>query len=114
MPKEWNKIINVPSLFRKKNGKPVQKSGDNKWELLKMKYPQIAKTAWEKYQEKFKDNLGFVTLDNFSDTKILEEKAEVFLREEATKPKKEKKVGKMTKILERLDELEKRVAKLEN
>ena len=114
MPKEWNKIINVPSLFRKKNGKPVQKSGDNKWELLKMKYPQIAKTAWEKYQEKFKDNLGFVTLDNFSDTKILEEKAEIFLREEATKPKKEKKVGKMAKILQRLDEIEKRVAKLEN
>ena len=114
MPKDWNKIINAPSLFRKKNGKLVQKGGDNKWELLKMKYPQIAKTAWEKYQEKFKDDLGFVTLDNFSDTKILEEKAEIFLREEATKPKKEKKVGKMTKILERLAELEKRVAELEN
>ena len=111
MPKDWNKIINVPTLFRKKNGKWVQKGGDNKWELLKTKYPQIAKTAWEKYQEKFKDDLGFVTLDNFSNTKILEEKAEVFLREEATKPKK--KVGKMAKILERLDKLEKRVAKLE-
>ena len=114
MPKDWNKIINVPTLFRKKNGKWVQKGGDNKWELLKMKYPQIAKRAWEKYQEKFKDDLGFVTLDNFSDTKILEEKAEVFLREEATKPKKEKKVGKITKIQQRLDELEKRVAELEN
>ena len=53
--------------------------------------------------------MGFVTLDNFSDTKILEEKAEVFLREEATKPKKEKKVGKMAKILQRLDEIEKRI-----
>ena len=114
MPKDWNKIINAPMLFRKKNGEWVQKGGDNKWELLKMKYPQIAKTAWEKYQEKFKDDLGFVTLDNFSNTKILEEKAEVFLREESTKPKKKKKVGKMTKILERLDELEKRVAELEN
>ena len=114
MPKDWNKIINAPSLFRKKNGKLVQKGGDNKWELLKMKYPQIAKTAWEKYQEKFKDDLGFVTLDNFSNTKILEEKAEIFLREEATKPKKKKKAGKTAKILERLDELEKRVAELEN
>ena len=114
MPKDWNKIINVPTLFRKKNGKWVQKGGDNKWELLKTKYPQIAKTAWEKYQEKFKDNLGFVTLDNFSDTKILEEKAEVFLREEATKPKKKKKVGRITKIQQRLDDLEKRVAELEN
>ena len=109
MPKDWNKIINAPMLFRKKNGKWVQKGGDNKWELLKMKYPQIAKTAWEKYQEKFKDDLGFVTLDNFSDNDTLLDLAE----KEEPKKKKKKKAGKTAKILERLDELEKRVAKLE-
>ena len=114
MPKDWNRIINVSTLFHIVNGKLKQRGSIYKWELLEKRYPQITKTAWKKYQEKFKDDLGFVTLDNFSDTKILEEKTEVFLREEATKPKKEKKVGKMTKILERLDELEKRVAELEN
>ena len=111
MPKDWNKIINASTLFHKVDGKLKQKGGNYKWELLEKRYPQITKIAWEKYQEKYKDDLGFVTLNNFSDTEILKEKAEVFLREEATKPKK--KVGKMAKILERLDKLEKRVAKLE-
>jgi len=37
-----------------------------------------------------------------------------YLREEITKPKKKKKAGKMAKTLQRLDDLEKRVAKLEN
>ena len=114
MPKDWNRIINVSTLFHIVNGKLKQRGSIYKWELLEKRYPQITKTAWEKYQEKFKDDLGFVTLDNFSDTKILEEKAEIFLREEATKPKKKKKAGKTAKILERLDELEKRVAELEN
>ena len=114
MPKDWNRIINVSTLFHIVNGKLKQRGSIYKWELLEKRYPQIAKTAWKKYQEKFKDDLGFVTLDNFSDTKILEEKAEIFLREEATKPKKKKKVGRTTKIEQRLDDLEKRVAELEN
>ena len=114
MPKDWSRIINVSTLFHKVNGELKQRGGIYKWELLEKRYPQITKTAWVKYQEKWKDDLGYVTLDNFSDTKILEEKAEIFLREEATKPKKKKRAGKTAKILERLDELEKRVAELEN
>ena len=103
---ESDKTLAEEVLYRVVNGKK-KRSGHQKWYTLKQKHPRIAKTAWELYEKKFADDLGYVTIDNFSDTDILLELAE---KEE---PKKKKKAGKTAKILERLDELEKRVAKLE-
>ena len=95
-------------LYRVVNGKK-KRSGHQKWYTLKEKHPRIAKTAWELYKKKFADDLGYVTIDNFSDNDTLLDLAE----KEEPKKKKKKKAGKTAKILERLDELEKRVAKLE-
>ena len=94
-------------LYRVVNGKK-KRSGHQKWYTLKQKHPRIAKTVWELYEKKFADDLGFVTIDNFSDTDTLLE-----LAAKQEPKKKKKKAGKMAKILERLDELEKRVGKLE-
>ena len=104
---ESDKTLAEEVLYRVVNGKRKRR-GDLKWYTLKQKYRRIAKTAWELYEKKFADDLGFVTIDNFSDTDTLLE-----LAAKQEPKKKKKKAGKMAKILERLDELEKRVGKLE-
>ena len=110
---QGDKMLADDVLYKTVNGKKKRR-GDLKWFTLKQQHPKIVKTAWKIYQKDFEDDLGYVTPDNFHDIAILIELATDFLREEATKPKKKKKVGRTTKIEQRLDELEKRVAELEN
>ena len=86
------------------NGKP--RSSDHlKWEKLKNNLPDFTADAYRMYQKKYPKTRNFVTIDNYNDDKTL--------LDLAAKKKPKPSTGKMAKILEKLDAIEKRLTKLE-
>ena len=100
---ETDKMI-AKNILLHSNGKP--RSSDHfKWEKLKKKLPDFITEAYEIYQKKYPRPRNFVTIDNYNDDKTL--------LDLAAKKKPKPSTGKMSKILEKLDAIEKRLTKLE-
>ena len=99
-----NEKIIADHILMHSNGKP--RSSDHfKWEKLKNELPDFTADAYRMYQKKYPKTRNFVTIDNYNDDKTL--------LDLAAKKKPKTSTGKMAEILEKLDDHEKRLTRLE-